>query len=107
MSPSVHEKEGVYLIYTPAAPATSAAAMPRPVAIPPAATTGRSVIVSASWSKREHRPLSGVPAGLAALSHDDVDPRVQRAMDVDGRVDLGADRDPRVVQGTDAGCSIA
>ena len=48
-SPSVQESSGVP-IQTPAAPATSAAAIPRPVAIPPAATTGRSVSVSTSCS---------------------------------------------------------
>ncbi len=53
-------------IHTPAAPATSAPAIARPVAIPPAATTGRSVIVSASCSsgsiaRRPVCPPASVP----------------------------------------------
>ena len=94
-------------IHTPAAPATSAAAIPRPVAMPPAATTGRSVSVSTSCSKRQGGPPPGVPAGLGALGDDDVDPGVERAMDVGGRVDLGADGDPRVVQRSHVGRRIA
>ena len=75
-------------IQTPAAPATSAAAIPPPVAIPPAATTGRSVRVEHLLQQRQGGPLPGVPAGLGALGDDHVDAGVERPLDVGGRVDL-------------------
>ena len=94
-------------IHTPAAPATSAAAI---------AAAGRDAARGhhRPVGQREHllqqrqgRPLAGVPAGLGALHDDDVDAGVERAVDVGGRVDLGADRDPRVVQRPDVGRRVA
>ena len=69
-----------------AAPAASTAAMPRPVAIPPVATSGRSVAARTSW-RSASRPTSpgralvegaAVPAGLHALHHQRVGARLVR-----------------------------
>ena len=59
---------------TPWAPSASAAARPRPSAIPPAATTGMSPATSTTWGTRLRRAdEAAVPSGLAALRDDHVD----------------------------------
>ena len=62
-------------VHTPWAPSASDAAICRPEPMPPAPSTGTSGPTASTMSGVEHHAgdLAGVPAGLVALRHDDVD----------------------------------
>ena len=75
--------------FTPAAPSTSAAASPRPSAIPPAATTGRRTNrVDDLRHERERCDAAAVAARFAALRNDDVGAVLHRGKRLLHRRDL-------------------
>ena len=97
LSPSVQDSSGVP-IQTPAAPATSAAAIAAPGG-DPAGGHHRPVGQGEHLlQQRQGGPLPGVPAGLGALRDEDVDTGVERPVDVGGRCSPARDGDPGVVQ---------
>ena len=81
----------------PDAPAASTAASPRPVVIPPAASTGTLTASRTACEKRQRgQEVRAVSAALAASSDEDLDADLLGLLGRRDVVDLGGGRDPGI-----------